>query len=178
MPSDPSTYISRRYHYRLTRADWAAYEGLPQDCIISLRVGIVVLGVTVGWYYERLQPWLPFEANSNAQTLVVGAAIAGLWFATSTLWLSLRRWRRVTNRAIADRDRIIEVFANHVGLHRGMSAIITWGSIKQIIVTAGHVFIIESNSDVLIMPLRAFESASEMAAYAVWVQQKIDSAPQ
>lgn len=178
MQSDPLPTVSRLYHYRLTRADWAAYEALPQDRIACLRVGIVVLGVMVGWYYERLQPWLPFEANSNAQTLLVGAAIAGLWFGASTLWLSLRRWRRVANRASGDPGRIIEVFADHVGLHRGISAIITWGSIKHIIVTVSHIFIVESKSDVLIIPLRAFKGASEMAAFAVWAQQKTDSASQ
>lgn len=70
---------------------------------------------------------------------------------------------------------LVDVFGDHIAWSADEHADLRpWESIGEVIATAGHVFIFTSQGKALIMPVRAFESATDMAAFADWANVHIE----
>ena len=164
-----------RYRYRLNRADVAAFEALRVDGLRPLLLAVVVVGGLTGWHFERIEPYLPFEASGTAGQAVLGIVIAGLGFLVAKLIAWLRRRWRTSRHQLPENDTVVDVFGDHIAWTAdGHADLRPWERVGDVIATPGHVFIFTGSDQALIMPLRAFESAADMAAFAAWADDHIE----
>jgi hypothetical protein len=164
-----------RYHYRLTRADVAAFEALRVQGVRPLLIAVVAAGGLAGWHYERIEPYLPFDAGGTAGQAILGIVIAGLGFLAAEAFGWLRRRRRIARYPLPEGDTVVEVFGGHIAWAAdGRDDLRPWERVGNVVATPAHVFVFTAPGEALIMPLRAFESATDMAAFADWANDHIE----
>lgn len=164
-----------QYRYRLTRADVAAFGALRGERVRPLLLAVVVVGGLTGWHFDKIERYLPSAAGSATGQAVLGIVIAGLGFlaAKSLGWLH-RQWR-ISRFPLPDGETVVDVFGDHIAWTAdGRADLRPWEGVGNIIATTSHVFIPTGPGQALIMPLRAFESAADMAAFAEWVDAHVE----
>ena len=163
------------YRYRLTRTDVAAFEALRVDGLRPLLLAVVVVGGLTGWHFERIARYLPIEAGGAAGQAVLGTVIAGLGLLGAKMIGWLRRRRRIACHSLPVGDTVVDVFGDHIAWTAdGRADLRPWERVGDIIATPEHVFIFTGAGEALIMPLRAFENATDMAAFAKWADDHIE----
>ncbi len=164
------------YRYRLTRADVAAFQSLRRDGLAPLLLAVVVVGALVGWHFEWLEPQLPFDAGGAARQTMLGLVVAGLGSVVAWGMNWLRRLWRTARHPLPASEMVVDVFGDHIAWScDGRADLRAWERVGDIIATPDHVFVFTAPGEALIMPLRAFDNAVDMAAFADWAEENIEA---
>jgi len=159
-----------KFSFRLTRADIAAYERLPQE---FSRAGVLaffgvffVIGAVLGAFEDELGEYLP-QWLADYRHLVLIFAAAVIAYAFITLVLTLRTNWRIARVALPAGETDVDVSDAGLLVTNGASVRdFGWALIAKVIETADHVFLCVTPRTALIVPLRAFATLDEKTAFA------------
>jgi hypothetical protein len=155
--------------YRLTRADVAAYEALPREfqgrAKLLLVLSLVAMGLPLATLADAVG--LNVHAWDVWQEMVAVVVLVLVWTAAVSLVLTLARRRRVARYALpAGETRIT---ADSAGLRVDEDEVTmrhSWSDVAAVTPGRAHVFFDVAQARPVIVPLRAFGDADEMARFA------------
>ena len=150
----------RILHYRLTLVDALAYERLPGEWSGRQKVAALAPLIAIGAFSGLIEDWPRLWWWLSVGGLVLLWAIAGLFVYN---WQMHRRARALAAR---HGQTEIEEWGDHLAI-RSQSGTqhLPNELIGKVIPTDSHVFILFHGGPAIV-PLRAFEDAAEMRAFA------------
>lgn len=173
MTPDPNALI-RQLRFQLTREDFAAYHFLPRELVGAEKLWlfgpILACGALVGLFQDELKTYFPWDPDTQlGQLLSVVAAIAA-GYALSLILLTARTRHRINNAKVPAGQTAVDaypqlLFAGEVGDQSSYA----WSKLG-VVETATHVFLTQAGRAPVILPLRAFDSATDMANFAAFAR--------
>lgn len=172
-PELPSIPPLQRYAFVLTRADALAYETLPRELMGWRRI-LLILWVGSGGMVVAFLPegWVGSEGGWRfwalfLTSLAVQYGLAMVAMTASAYRRAARRMPRPSEVTMLDHFDHLEWREN------GVVSVIACETIGPVIETSTHLFV-HAGGRVLILPLRAFGSPSEMSAFASELDRRSD----
>ena len=161
----------RRFDFRLVRSDWAAFVKSRKSAYLGNNWAVKAAAIFVGMI------WALFEAGKFSATqqvivfLVLGSAIVGANFMAARFV----RWRKITRWREPSTPSQVCVFRDRVSIKENNSErAYPRTDITDVELGAAHVFMTAPQDDIVILPLRAFESEADMRKfYRAWAQTPI-----
>lgn len=169
MTVDADTPI-RQFRYRLTREDVAAFELLPRELFglekLWLFGPILVCGALVGLFQDELKPYFPWDPETQlGQVLSVLSAVA-TGYALSLVALTARARYRINKAKVPSTETVVDAYQQLLlSGEKGDQSSYAWTKLA-VVETATHVFLTQAGRAPVILPLRAFRDASDMANFA------------
>lgn len=168
--TDASDIPLRQIRYQLTREDIAAFEFLPHELRglekLWLFGPVLTCGAAAGFFQDRLKSVLPWNPESQwGQALTVLIAIA-IGYGLGMILLTARTRRRIARAVVPKTPTALDVYPQlFVVGEGGDDRNYVWSKIS-VAETATHIFLTESGRRPVIVPLRAFRDAGDMANFA------------
>ncbi len=171
-------------HFQFNRADYLALINAMSRSMGRLRLGLLLAGVAMifGLILLATDDWSDFlvAARDLVSMHNVPASIyvlLGLFVALIVFAPQIRRWRAMRMyswNAIADRDVKLEISEAAVRVSGpGRDARLDWPLVRKVIVGPEHLFLAISRREAIVLPRRAFASASEFEAVAALALRKV-----
>ncbi len=160
----------RQLRFTLTREDIAAYELLPRELIglekLWLVGPILVCGALVGLFQDNLKPYFPWDPETQlGQVLSVLTAVA-VGYVLSLIALTARARARIARAPLPEGPTTIDAYPQLLFAGKGGDqSSYAWTKLN-VVETATHVFLVETGRPPVILPLRAFANAADMANFA------------
>ncbi|MDI6025576.1 hypothetical protein QBK99_05080 [Corticibacterium sp. UT-5YL-CI-8] len=161
----------RTLSFRLTRADFLAYEMLPRELSGKMKLALMVIvgcgGIMIGLLPDTISTGA-WYASAAVILMIAGAAAVAF-----TNWVPRRR---ASKHAVPQGEVVLEEWGDHLsqiadGRHRN----IAMETIAQVLVFGERVFI-RVGMEPVIVPLSAFEDENDMKAFAAAVDEASDAA--
>jgi hypothetical protein len=159
----------RRYTARLTSADALVWETLPRDGrrrdLVLLIAIAAIAGLGLGMLPESwTEGWRFYAAG-----LCFGALGYGCWVGIRRLDAQLRAHRRIPRPV----ETAVAEWGDHFEIaEAGRSRFIAFETIGAVVATPAHLFV-ASGSDLIILPVAAFESEADMRASAEALEARL-----
>lgn len=169
MTDNPNAPI-RQLRFQLTREDVAAYHFLPRELVGAEKLWlfgpILLCGAAVGYFDENLKTIVPWDTDTQlGQLLSVIAAIAA-GYALSLILLTARTRHRISKAQVPVGQTAVDAYPQLLFAgESGDQSSYAWSKLN-ITETATHVFLTQPGRAPVILPLRAFRDASDMANFA------------
>jgi hypothetical protein len=156
--------------YRLTLVDALAYERLPGEWSGRRKIAALAPLIAIGAFSGMIEDWPRLWWWASVGGLVLLWVVAGL---------SVHNWqihRRARTMAVREGQTEIEEWGDHLVI-RSQSGIrhLAYEQIGKVISTDSHVFILFHGGPAIV-PLRAFEDAAEMRAFADALDRRSEEA--
>lgn len=160
----------RQLRYQLTREDIAAYHFLPRELVgwekLWLFGPILVCGAAAGYFESSLKEILLWDPDTQLGQLVTVLGAIAIGYLLSLIMLTARTRHRINTAAVPGSDTIVDVFPQLVFAGAdGDQSSYAWNKLG-IIETATHIFLTQAGRAPVILPLRAFRDAKDMANFA------------
>ncbi len=154
--------------YRLTRADALAWTVLRREVVGGALLALILWFALAGGILALLPVGLTGEEGSWRFWAVLAGLVA-VQYALLVAGLTWRQHWRAARMLPQPQDVQLEIWGDHLSARQGARVLnVAPETIRQVVVTESHVFL-DIVTDVLIVPLRAFADAAEMAAFgALW----------
>ncbi|MBK9080540.1 MAG: hypothetical protein IPL91_16265 [Hyphomicrobium sp.] len=173
MTDNPKAPI-RQLRFQLTREDVAAYHFLPRELVGAEKLWlfgpILLCGAAVGYFDENLKAIVPWDTDTQlGQLLSVIAAIAA-GYALSLVLLTARTRHRISGAKVPAGETLVDAYPQLLFAgESGDQSSYAWSKLN-VTETATHVFLTQPGRAPVILPLRAFDGAADMANFAAFVR--------
>ena len=160
----------RQFRYQLTREDIAAYHFLPRELVgwekLWLFGPILVCGAAAGYFESSLKEILPWDPDTQLGQLVTVLGAIAIGYLLSLILLTARTRHRINAAHVPESETRVDVFPQLVfaGAEADQASYV-WSNL-DIIETATHIFLTQAGRAPIILPLRAFRDANDMANFA------------
>jgi hypothetical protein len=156
-----------RFTYTMTRADWAAYQALPRELHGWRRWLYFILAAVAGLLWGLIEDVLGIHPPKGWGLPLTILFIVIFVYGLHTLVLSVDRHIKIARYPLPKGETVIEYFGDHFAITADDNAeYVPWEFIGQVVETPDHVFLDSGADKVIIMPLRCFEDAIDMQAFA------------
>lgn len=166
--------LLERYTYTLTRADALAFLRLKRESPGWSKVLFALWFMLGGLVYGLLPDWLngpPDSWQSVAAFLLVIALQFALFLTGRALWRRWRAWQMVSTPRRGEFEIWMDCVAGtEIDSHDDDCAYLSPELIGQVLDTPSHIFILNTNTRIVV-PKRAFADAAAAAAMVAHLRQ-------
>ena len=168
--TDEQSAPIRQLRFRLTRDDFAAFEALPRELIGTEKLWlfgpILLCGAAAGFFEDELKAILPWDPTTQWGQLATVLVAVGVGYGLSLLLLTARMRRRIKRADVPESETVVDVFPQVcLAGEEGNQGSYLWSALN-IVETGSHVFLCQAGRAPVILPLRAFRDAADMANFA------------
>lgn len=169
MTEDLNTPL-RQLRFQLTREDIAAYHFLPRELKgwekLWLFGPILACGAAAGFFEDSLKQILPWDPDAQIGQLMTVLVAIAIGYGMSLILLTARTRHRINSASVPAQQTVVDVYPQLLFAgEEGDQSSYAWSKLT-VIETAAHVFLGQAGRAPVILPLRAFRDASDMANFA------------
>ncbi len=163
-----------QFRYSLTREDIAAFEFLPRELQglekLWLFGPVLACGAAAGLFEDTFSAYLRWDPTSQAGQIAVVLIAIAAGYALSLALLTARARYRINAAPLPQSQIAIDAFTDRFTVTQdGAMRSCPWRDVS-VIETGTHVFLAHGPRQAIIIPLRAFQSADAMHAFASYAE--------